>query len=159
MRWAITFLSYLNSLHSNLRFTMEEETDNSIQSLDLLIIRDTKHDIIVYRKPTHSGVFTNYTSFIPHYFKVALVKTLVTRANHLCSNWHLFASEIDKIKELLMHNGYNKTFLGNIIGTQFDRFITDDTYRKHGREQCKFFRRLPFLGYLQQTFRIYKRMS
>ena len=31
-------------------------------------------DITVYRKPTHSGVFTNYTSFVPHYFKVGLVK-------------------------------------------------------------------------------------
>ena len=146
---AITVLGYLKNLHSNLRFTMEEETDNSIPFLDLLIIRDTKHDIIettVYHKPTHSGMFTNYTSFIPHYFKVALVKTLVTRAYWLCSNWHLFASEIDKIKELLMHNGYNKTFLENIIGTQLDRFITDDTYRKHGPEQCRFFMRIPFLG-------------
>ena len=39
---AITFLGYLNSLHSNLKFTMEEETDNSIPFLDLLIIRDIK---------------------------------------------------------------------------------------------------------------------
>ena len=63
-----------------------------------------------------------YTSFIPHYFKVVLVKTLVTRVCRLCSNWHLsFDSEIDKITELLMHDGYNKTFLENIIGNQLHR--------------------------------------
>ena len=87
---------------------MEEETDNSIPFLDLSIIRNTQLDIIettVYHKPTHSGVFTNYTSFILRYFKVALVKTLVTRAYRLCTNWHLFDSEINKIKDLLMHNG------------------------------------------------------
>ena len=147
---AITFLGYLNSLHSNLKFTMEEDTDDSIPFLDLLIIRDIKHDNIiettVYRKPTHSGVFTNYISFIPHYFKAALVKTLVTRAYRLCSNWHLFHSEIRKIKALLMNNGYNKTFVENIIGTQLDRFITDNTCKKHEPEQRKYFMRLPFLG-------------
>ena len=62
-------------------------------------------------KPTHSGVFMNYTSFMPHYFKVSLVKTLVTRAYRLCSNWHLFDTEIHNLIELLMHNGYNKVLL------------------------------------------------
>ena len=75
-----------------------------------------------------------------------MVKTLVTRAYRLCSNWHIFDPEIDKIKELLMNNGYNKTFVESIISTQLDRFVTDDTYRKHEPEQCNFLMRLPFLG-------------
>ena len=83
---------------------------------------------------------------MPHYFKVSLVKTLVTTAYHLCSNWHLFDTEIDNLIELLMHNGYNKVFLKTIIGTQLNRLYTNDTDKKHGPEQCKFFIRLPFLG-------------
>ena len=68
---ATKFLRYLNSLHNNLEFTMEQENNDIIPFLDLLIIRDRRTDVIetaVYRKPTHSGVFTNYTSFMPHYF-------------------------------------------------------------------------------------------
>ena len=103
-------------------------------------------DTAVYHKPTHSSVFTNYISFMQHYFKVSLVKTLVTRAYHLCSNWHLFDPEIDNLIELLMHNGYNKVFLKTIIGTQLNRLYTNDTDKKHGPQQRKFFIRLPFLG-------------
>ena len=146
---ATKFLRYLNSLHNNFEFTMKQENDDIIPFLDLLIIRYRHTDVIdtaVYRKPTHSGVFTNYSSFIPHYFKVSLVKTLVTRAYRLCSNWHLFDTEINRIKELLMNNGYNKVFLNNIIWTQLNRLYTDDTYKKHGPEQRKYFIRLPFLG-------------
>ena len=45
-----------------------------------------------------------------------------------------------------MHNGYNKTFLENIIATQLDRLITDTSYKKHGPEPRRFFIKLPFLG-------------
>ena len=45
-----------------------------------------------------------------------------------------------------MNNGYNKTFVENIIETQLGRFITDNTCKKHGPEQRKFFMRLPSLG-------------
>ena len=82
---------------------------------------------------------------MPHYFKVSLVKTLVTRAYRLCSNWHLFDTEIDNLIELLMRNGYNKVFLKTIIGIQFNRLHTNNTDKKHGPEQRKFFIRLPFL--------------
>ena len=45
-----------------------------------------------------------------------------------------------------MHNGYNKVFLKNIIGTQLNRLYTNDIDKKHGPEQRKFPIRLPFLG-------------
>ena len=80
---ALRFLEYLNSLHKNLEFTIEHECDDKIPFLDLLIIRNRDKNIIdlaAYRKPTHSDVFTNFTSFILFQFKMGLVKTLVTRA-------------------------------------------------------------------------------
>ena len=59
----------------------------------------------VYRKPTHSGVFTHFTSFVPYPFKVGLIYTLLTRAYCICSNWTLFHHQIERPKNMLMMNG------------------------------------------------------
>ena len=75
------FIAYLNSLHPNMKFTMEHEVLDRLAFLDLLLIKvDNKVEITVYRKPTHSGVFTHFTSFVPYPFKVGLINTLLSRA-------------------------------------------------------------------------------
>ena len=77
---ALLFLKYLNSLHPSIKFTMECEEDKKSAFLDLLIIKSNGNvELTVYRKLTHSGVFTHFSSFIPqrYNYKVALVKTLI----------------------------------------------------------------------------------
>ena len=59
------FLNYLNSLHPSIKFTCDKEISNEPPLLDLLLMKnsDTSVDdisITVYRKPTHSGVFTHF---------------------------------------------------------------------------------------------------
>ena len=111
---ATRFLNYLNGLHNSLKFTMEGEIFDRLPFLDLLFVRDgltEKTEIAVYRKPTHSGVFTHFTSFIPHHFKVGLVKTLLSRAYRICSNWHYFHIEMERIKQMLQMNGYTLNFI------------------------------------------------
>jgi hypothetical protein len=45
------FISYLNSLHPNIKFTMEHEVLDRLAFLDLLLIKeDNKVEITVYRK-------------------------------------------------------------------------------------------------------------
>lgn len=146
---ALRFLDYLNSLHENLEFTMEQECDDKIPFLDLLIIRnrDTNCiDLTVYRKPTHSGVFTDFTSFSPFHYKMGLVRTLVTRAYRLCSTWTLFDLEIKEITKLLMQNGYTRSFIENIVKSQLDKLYSDEPYKKFGPEPKHIFIRLPYLG-------------
>ena len=83
----LLFLKYLNSLHPSIKFTMECDEDEKLAFLDLLIIKSNGNvELTVYRKPTHSGVFTHFSSFIPHRYKVALVKTLICRAYWHCSS-------------------------------------------------------------------------
>ena len=58
------FRNYLNRQHKNIRFTSETESENSMSFLDIKISRDNnKFKTSVYRKPTFSGVFTNFGSF------------------------------------------------------------------------------------------------
>ena len=55
------FKYYLNLQHANIKFTSETEMNNSLSFLDIKIVRENnKFTTSVYRKPTFSGVFTNF---------------------------------------------------------------------------------------------------
>ena len=56
----------------------------------------------VYRKPTFSGVFTNFESFIPDIYKFGLIE----RSFRLSSNCQKFHWEIETLKSVLKHNSY-----------------------------------------------------
>ena len=56
----------------------------------------------VYRKPTFSGVFTNFESFIPDIYKRGLIETLLHRSFRLCSNYENFHQEIESLKSILL---------------------------------------------------------
>ena len=68
------FKEYMSSRHQNINFTSEEESLNSLSFLDIKVVRDnTKFSTSVYRKPTFSGVFSNFESFVPLYMKRGLI--------------------------------------------------------------------------------------
>ena len=106
------FRNYLNRQHKNIKFTSETENENSISFLDIKITRDHKKFMTsVYRKPTFSGVFTNFGSSIPKSYKYNLLFTLLHRTFKLCSNFERFHQEIDKLKTIFENNGYPKSFV------------------------------------------------
>ena len=75
------FCLYLNCQHPNIKFTSEIEENNSISFLDIKINRDNIRFLTsVYRKPTFSGVFTNFDSYIPLSYKPGLMSSLLYRA-------------------------------------------------------------------------------
>ena len=89
-----------------MKFILEHEVLDRLAFLDFRLIKDDdKVEITVYRKPTHSGVFTHFASFVPYPFKVGLINTLLSRAYRRCSNWNLFHLEVEKIKSMFMMNG------------------------------------------------------
>ena len=64
----------MSSKHQNINFTVEQGNIGSLLLLGLQICRKSgKFVTSVYRKPTFSGVFTNYKSFIPTSQKRGLV--------------------------------------------------------------------------------------
>ena len=101
------FLNYLNSKHPNIKFTMEIENNNKLSFLDVLITRDSnKFYTSVYRKPTFTGLSTNYLSFSPSLFKINSVKTLINRAYNICSSYFSFDLEM----KFLLNFFYRKWF-------------------------------------------------
>ena len=83
-----SFYSHLNSIEPCIQFTVEEESeDRKLPFLDVELCRDSDGTITtsVYQKTTHTN---QYPSFALHHLvthKVAVVWTLMSRANTLSS--------------------------------------------------------------------------
>lgn len=110
---AHNFLSALNSVHPNLSFTCEfQSSDGSLPFLDVLVSRDESNKAVtsVYHKPTWSGLYVNYNSFVPTRYKSGLVHTLFDRARKICSP-STFPSETSLLFSTLKDNGYPHDFI------------------------------------------------
>ena len=71
---SIAFFDYMNAQNYNIKFTKEDEDNNILSFLDVLVTRvDGTLCTSVYRKPTFSGLFMKYDSFVPAQYKRSLV--------------------------------------------------------------------------------------
>ena len=81
------FHSYLNSCHLNMSFTMENEKDNRMSFLDVNMIREkNKFTTFACRKPTFSGIYTHFDSFLPSSDKIGLLHTLLYKSFRIWSD-------------------------------------------------------------------------
>ena len=104
------FRNYLNKQHKNKKFTSEIEQNGSLSFLDIKISRENNKFVTsVYRKPTFSGVFTNFESFI--FLKV----NLLHRSFRLCSNYERFSREIETLRSILKRNSYPHNLVNQCI--------------------------------------------
>ena len=80
----------------------------------------TSHEInklttSVYRKPTFSGVLTNFKSFISTFQKFGLVYTLLHHCFNITSSYEKFHNEINALKQIFKLNGYPIQFTNRCI--------------------------------------------
>ena len=105
-------LSVFNSAHPNISFTCELEHNNQLPFLDVLLIRNSDGTMsrAVYRKPTWTGLYLNFTSFCPLQYKRTLVRTLYHRATQICTPDRI-TEELDLLKTVLKANSYPEQFI------------------------------------------------
>ena len=97
------FLRHINGLTNDLQYTIEHPTPYGfIPYLDILIHADKT---TVYRKPTHTNLYTHYSSTTPQFSKDSVISSLTRRAHTTCSPCHL-EPEIQLIKQIILSNGY-----------------------------------------------------
>ena len=72
----------LNGFEKDLKFTIDLFENEVTHFLDLEISPD---GISIYRKDTNTGLYVNYTSFVPWTHLTAWISSLVTRALKICS--------------------------------------------------------------------------
>ena len=144
----------LNNLHPNIQFTYEGESSNVIHFMDVKVIRKFNGlQTCTYYKPTYTGLYTLWSSFVPDKFKFNIINCLLTRSFNICSDWQLFCSEVDSMRKKFSNLGYPVTFIESII-KQFMYKVNRSTNRPnestnkivYGPNKKKVFIILPYVG-------------
>ena len=113
---ADSFCEYMSAKYQNINFTVEQKNVGSFWFLGVKICRKNgKFVTSVYRKPTFSGVFTNYERFIPTYQKRGLLHLLLHRSFSINCDFKTFHFKIDHLKTILIKNNYALNFTDSCI--------------------------------------------
>ena len=90
----------------------------------------------MFRKPTFSGVFANFDSFVPISYKHSLVNTLIFRCCKICSSYEKLHNKIVYLKEIFKRNSYPDDFVDLCIKKFFDKlYITKKIYQTVEKKQ------------------------
>ena len=147
------FKNYLNSKHRNIRFTCAKEHNNSIPFLDVLITRTRNgFKTSVYHKPTFSGLYSNFNSFISEEYKVGLIFTLLFRTFSVVSDFSGFHSEVCHLKEILKKNTFPIKLIDSCIKNFLNKRLTEKPVTLTS-EKKDLVIVLPFLGKLSLDLR------
>ena len=105
-----SLLNYLNSVDSNIKFTIEPPNEQGAIPFMDTFPRPSGNKITtsVYRKPTHTDRYLDFNSNHPKSAKRAVVRALTDRAINVCSSPELLAEEMDHLGKVLRYNNYPK---------------------------------------------------
>ena len=128
------FLYYLNSCHSNIKFTIEFEQNKTIPFLDILVTRNQNNTFMtsIYRKKTFTGLYMKWDSFTPRKYKINLIRSLTYRYYPLCSSGSLLQSALNDLRKLLLQNGYPQ----GIINYHINDVLNKNRQRQHSNPVC-----------------------
>ena len=99
-------------------------------------------------KPTFTGQYIRWNSFSPKATKISLVKNLVHMALMICCKTKL-GSKLDKIKQLLIENGYPADVLLSCINQSLANFAAEKMF---GPEKCPVYLKFPWIGNVSSKF-------
>ena len=148
MEFLEKFQQYMNSQHPNMNFTSEVESNNALAFLDVYVSRNNGSFITsVYRKPTFNSVYTNFDSFIPTSYKTGLVYSLLYRSYMICTNWQQIDNEFEKIRSLMLKNGYPTELFEKTLSFFLNKLYSTDTSAESVESTMKNYQIiLPYLG-------------
>ena len=154
---ADSFREYMSSKHQNINFTVEKKDAGLFSFLNVKICRKNgKFVTSFYRKPTFSGVFTNYESFIPTYRKRGLLNTLLHKSFSIRCNFKTFHFEIDHSKTILIKNNYPVNFIDSCEKSFLNKLYTPKVVFPNVPKR-NFFVKSTFIG--STSFQIWKNLQ
>lgn len=115
------FLHYLNSLHPNLSFTLDYSKPNkAVPFLDTSVTLTSVGGICMletelYIKPMNSGIVLHATSAHPTSTKHNMIRNMFHRAFNNSSSKEREENSVEKIRSLLLGNGYSSRLLKRLL--------------------------------------------
>ena len=74
------FRYYFNTYHPDMSFSFEQKKNGKLSFLHTEVSREKgKFVMTLYKKPTFSGLYTHFESFLPTIYKFGMVYTLAYR--------------------------------------------------------------------------------
>ena len=106
-------LGHLNSIECSIQFMVEVENDGELPFLDVNIYRgsDGSLNTSVYRKPTHTDRYLDFSFHHPLSHKRVVVCTLSSRASTHSSSQRDQINETSRVTSALRLNGYLRSFI------------------------------------------------
>ena len=146
---AMKFFDFINELHPNITFTMEEEQNNCISFLDTEIRKKINgcFDICTHHKSTQTNLLMNFDSYVPFMYKIGLIKCLFYRAYKICSSWISIHVEFEFIKKNLKLNGFPTHIIENVCSKFLDSVVRPDIIKPVIVPKCDMFIKLPYYGH------------
>ncbi|XP_072381211.1 uncharacterized protein [Diabrotica undecimpunctata] len=109
-------LSKINQIHPNIKFTMELESSQSINFLDLTITRLNDHfDFSIYRKPTQTDHIIPLSSNHPMSHKYAAFHSYIHRLETIPLSQSNYQTELNILKQIASNNGYDPNLINKLI--------------------------------------------
>ena len=99
----------------------EQITSVHYQAISHTDNQKLKFTTSVYRKPTFSGVYTHFDSFLPDTYKIGMIYTLANRCFRICSSWSMFHQQLILLREIFKKNGYPENFIDRCFKLLLDR--------------------------------------
>ena len=94
--------------------------------IDVLITRTSNgFKTSVYHKPTFSGVYSNFNSFISEEYKVGLIFTLLFRTFWTVSDFSRFHSEAYHLKKIFKKNAFPIKLIDSCIKNFLNKRLTE----------------------------------
>ena len=82
----IVFKKILNSIHNNIAFTAEMQSNNRLNFLDVLVDNSRPNPVTsTFREPTNTVLCTKWNSFVPRRYKINLINCLLDVCYEICS--------------------------------------------------------------------------
>ena len=119
--------------------------------MDVLIMREStgKISTSIYTKPTYSGLYLKFDSFVPKKFKRGLINSLIHRSWKICSSYERFHQEVEFIRSKLAANGYPLNYIDSCVKKYLCRTFESKSHEDlpvFGPEKKPVMICLPFLG-------------
>ena len=106
---ASAFHDFLNTLHPDIKFTMEREVNESLVFLDTKVTKsENAFDIAWHLKETNTGIYIPNSAYAPKRYRLAAMNSLFYRALKLNSNPNNYQNSVSAIQALFQKNGFSE---------------------------------------------------